>query len=562
MLIYYILYALVFLLAYPLCIRKPSKTKRIIYIAIVFGMMFLMSIFRIDIGSDYNHYKIFFYWLVDGQGTMSTLLEQSVEPGYVLLMKLVSMISPHYFTLNLVTSAAILIPTAITIYRYSEKPWLSAWLYLAITFFYNSMNFTRQSLSVAIIFCGYRFFKEKKHIAVVLTIIAASLFHKSALVLLPVYFLSLIKLNVLWLVILSAAGTGVFIFSEQIIRLVTTYILPGYSKYVDTIFITTGLSSVYLIIPTIIMLLTLTAYFLGWKDESPENSMLASMSFYGFFIWLFVVKHFIIERFSLPVYVFSLISVPSVMEFYKNYFKCIAEGRKPTSNAGEHFKKEELRQMKLNSKSNKGRLIRSCSNLVMAGLIISTFSYNEYCMDHRVHGVFPYRSFLPAFNHDIAKKYDMTKDYAVAFSNLELNHFLNTVENGNYTVLITVKGNASGGMEFFHKSMLKKLGLQTDVDSLNGKSMIALLSGGKSVYEDVSDGEISQTFSLYNDSVYISCTSGENTSINVNRLEYAPNTNGLNIAVFDNDLRKLVTCQAYDTSDRELIYSYTSQMIF
>lgn len=223
MAVYYILMALILGLAYPMCIRKPSKKKNIIYIAVVFGYMFVMSSLRYGLGNDYFNYRTYLHNVMDnGLSVIDTVRTTGIEPGYVLLLKLTGLLGGDYLILNTLTALLILVPTAYIIIKYSKMPWISAWLYLTVTFFYNSLNFTRQSLSVAVIFLGWRFFRDRKHIPAVLIILAAAMFHVSALILLPVYFLSLIKPSAKSLGIIGGAGVLAFIFSRQILSFVTT----------------------------------------------------------------------------------------------------------------------------------------------------------------------------------------------------------------------------------------------------------------------------------------------------------------------------------------------------
>ncbi|MGN0642749.1 MAG: EpsG family protein [Huintestinicola sp.] len=560
---YYILFALIIGLAYPMCIYKPSNLKKGIYVGIVFLYMFVISSVRYGLGNDFNNYRKYFYMLADGEETMAEVIKnQGFEPGYVLLMKLITLICPEYIVLNIVSAFLVAVPTGYTIYKYSSKPWLSAWLYVCITFFYTSMNFTRQSIAVAIIFMGYRFFRDKKHLPVVLIILAASMFHMSSLVLLPIYFLSLVKPSWKWLSAVTAAGILVFIFSNQILELVVGNFMPKYSRYLDSIFVKVGLEKTFLIIPFLLLAVVMTAYFLGWGKKAPEAAMLTNFMFYSAFIWLFSVKHFIVERFSMPVYIFILISIPQAVDYLIEY---IHEKAGEKGELSIIFKKAPYSDKKKNETTKK--IVLRSGSLVTALVTVSAFVYNDFCVSQNVHGAFPYKTFIAAFDRGVEKTYDMSEDYVVGFSGLNMLRFLNLCYNGNYTVLVTVNGNASGGMEWFHTNMLKKLGFKTDIAELNGKSYIGLASRGKAIYEDSSDEQISQTFAIYDDTIYISAVSGGTnggniSSMVVNGMDFSANSNGLNFVVFDNDLKRLVTAQSYDTSVRDLTYSHTNMVIW
>ncbi|MCM1523509.1 MAG: EpsG family protein [Ruminococcus sp.] len=549
MTVYYVLMLLIAGLAYPMYRYKPSKAKNVVYVCIVFGYMLVMSVLRYGIGNDYFNYRRIFYSISENGLSISQIIERmGLEPGYALLIKAVQLCGGEYFALNAVTAALIIVPTAYVILKYSKMPWLSAWLYLTVTFFYNSLNFTRQSISVAIIFLGWRAFRDKKHIFAVLVILAASMFHISSLVLLPVYFMSLIKPSAKSFGLISAAGLITFVFSSDIISFVTTYILPRYAKYADQIYLTKGFTPKFLIIPALLMLLTMSAYFTGWREKSPYSGMLTWFSFYNFLIWIFITKHFVIERFSMPIYIFILIAIPEVLEHYRT----ILSGQP---------KKDSRRLARLRVMSKKGfKIYPICTALV----IISTFIYNNFCINQRVHGVFPYTSVTKPAGE--ISETDYRDNYRALFVNSDLMQFLGIVEGGDYTVVLTVNGYAGDKLEYPVKMLLKKIGFETDITSLDGKSLIAVARRGEPVFERTDSELITESVGLYNGKISVQIASGgsaaqqQAASVFVNGKEYATNTNGLNFAVFDNKLEKIVAAQSYDTSTYS--YAYTNSDSF
>lgn len=571
MTVYYILFALILGLAYPLCVRKPKKAKKIIYLCIVFGYMFFLSACRYGIGNDYFNYRRIFYYLSDGIQSAGDMLKAGMEPGYIFLMKAVLLFSQEYTVFNIVTAVIILVPMAVIIYKYSSSVWISSLMYVCITFFYNSINFTRQSISVAIIFCGYRFFKEKKHLPAILIILAAGMFHYTSLVLLPIYLLSVfIKPSAKSLAVLSFFGMIVVIFSRQIINIVLTYILPIYAQYQDTVYITRGLSKSYLVIPAIFLVLTLAAYFMGWRKSCEEASVMTNFMFYSFFIWIFVVKHFIIERFSMPVYVFALLTIPSVLD----YFKYIPQKADELALKKKHLhrKGKQVSSAVQNEKSIYVKLNAMKKalphNLIAAFAIVSMLLYNNFCVGQGVHGVFPYKSLIQGLTNATDSSIDPTADYKLVFLNNKYYEFLCNVYNNRerYTVIAAVKGYASGNTETIYDNALQMLGAQTRMNDLDGKSCIMAFTNGESFLNITSDELISEEISLYNGKYIVNAVSGgvncgSTSSLIVNGTEYSTNVEGINFLVFDNYLEKLVDSHGYDLTDRNMTYAYTTVYI-
>ncbi|MDE7294770.1 MAG: EpsG family protein, partial [Oscillospiraceae bacterium] len=262
---YYILIALIFGLAVPTCFIAPSKKKHIIYVCCCFGFMLLMMAFRYNIGNDYVNYRRYLYSVINNNMSVGQIAESySLERGYSVLMWLTARIFPTdcaYLALNIICALLTVCPAAYTIIRYSKMPWLSAWLYVAITFLYNGMNFTRQSIAAAFVFMGYGCFVNRKHLGVLAVILLGSLFHYSVLIMIPVYIVSLFKPKPLLLGIFGGGGLLVFIFSNELLTVILSKFFKKYSQYLGTIYLARGLSPKFLIVPAVLLIIIMSAYF-------------------------------------------------------------------------------------------------------------------------------------------------------------------------------------------------------------------------------------------------------------------------------------------------------------
>ncbi|WP_432651200.1 EpsG family protein [Huintestinicola sp.] len=552
MAVYYILMALILGLAYPLCIRKPSTKKNIIYVCIVFGYMFLMSAFRYGIGNDFFNYRYFFYEFVSSsQSLAERFADRKFEIGYTVIMEIAKLLGGDYLILNILMALFILLPVALVIIKYSKMPWLSCWLYLTVTFFYNSLNFTRQSLAASIVLLSYYFIREKKHWAVILLVLAGSLFHMSVLIFIPVYLMSLIKPSAKLYTAVGAAAAVVFAFSDKILEFLLTKVISGYSEYLNTVFLGVGLSWTYLLVPFFFMVLGIAAYFSGWKDKCSESGVMTNLLFYNFLIWIFITKHFILERFTLPIYIFILLSVPEMIGHFKEIrFK--SDGQK-----GLHFKDQADEGA---VRKFLGYVLKNGKSLwaVLTGVIlIVTVTYNDMCIHEGVHGVFPYESIFNAASE--YSKEQLRTDYRKIFPNKTLQQYLSLISKGDYTAVICVNGDAGDNLDISSKFLLRKLGFKTDLNKLDGQSYIGVVSGGKVIFETISDNVIEEKLAICDNSVYITAVSGGSRAekqigqVYIDDDKFTPDLNGLNFAVFDNELKKIVAAQTYDTS----VYQYT-----
>ncbi len=335
--IYLILMAVVLLLGYPLIERKPSVTKKICYVSIVFSLMLFLSIFRYGLGNDYYSY-IHIMRRID-EHNLIKMFDLGYEPGFVIVTKLITFFTTNTDVLYTVYALLILIPTAYAVFRYSENMWMSTMMFISLTFFYCSLSFIRQSLAFAAIILAYKHIKERNHFKVMLFIFIACLFHSSAIIMIPIYLLAVaIKPTKVSVAVYGIIFAAVYFLSWNIIDL-AVLILPQYKNYVELNFIQNGYSTIYLIVPTIIMVLALVAHFTGYGKAYPKSSsVFTNFAIYNFFIWLISTKHFVLERFSMYIYIMMILFIPSIATYYRKKLqiylhdrkarKAVAEGRK------------------------------------------------------------------------------------------------------------------------------------------------------------------------------------------------------------------------------------------
>lgn len=164
--------------------------------------LFLLSALRYDVGTDYfSTYCPFFERVArEGLGPWNP----SVELGFSLLVQFIVTLGGGPTWMFLISSAVIVGFFFAGIYGLSEIPWYSVALFILTECYFISMNGVRQFMGIAILFFGYRFIRKPCFWKFALCVLAASLFHMSCLIFLPIYFIS--KLPVL-----PVVGVGVVV---------------------------------------------------------------------------------------------------------------------------------------------------------------------------------------------------------------------------------------------------------------------------------------------------------------------------------------------------------------
>ncbi|MFV0399451.1 MAG: EpsG family protein [Oscillospiraceae bacterium] len=398
MAVYYINFVLILGLAWPLCIHKPTKAKKIAYLAITFGYMWFLATFREGIGYDYQSY-IDIFNNAKAANSFMELWNMPHEIGFMLLTKGMTFITDSSVVMYGIYSALIFIPICIFIYKYCDDAWLATWLYVTLVFFYSNMSFIRQGLACAIIALAYGFLKNKKVVPFMLMVLLAAGFHKTALIMIPIFFLCHIKPNK-WTSIFYAVSTGlVYIFLPQIVDLVTRFAFTSYRDS-DGPYIKAGLSFVEFMLVPLVILITCIALYFVWRKRDPDAPMLLNLMTYSAIIWLAGTRFMILERFSMYNYIFALVALPAALRSLYASPETVEKRDKQAAyiaaRKGKVPKQEaaKLDELELTIDDHK----KYYWSAVIAVLVI-TFIYNYFGMYvNGFHNVFPYQSVFQWIN--------------------------------------------------------------------------------------------------------------------------------------------------------------------
>ena len=111
------------------------------------------------------------------------------EPGYRLYNKILGLIPGSSQLVTIANSCLIIGLLYILIRRRSKDYYLSIWLYLTLGIFQTDMNVARNAITIFICYLALEKLNDKKPWKYMIIICIAALFHKTALVFIPLYFI-------------------------------------------------------------------------------------------------------------------------------------------------------------------------------------------------------------------------------------------------------------------------------------------------------------------------------------------------------------------------------------
>ena len=149
----------------------------------------------------------------------SAISTTSVEPGFTALSKLIYFITKNEQLFLLVTAAITVIPLYRFYRKETELPVLTIVLFATIAPFSMYFSGIRQALAMAFIFPVWELTRKKKWIKFLLLILIATLFHRSAIVMLAIYPMCHLRITTKWLYAVVPLMLLVYIFNRPIFNI-------------------------------------------------------------------------------------------------------------------------------------------------------------------------------------------------------------------------------------------------------------------------------------------------------------------------------------------------------
>lgn len=177
------------------------------------------------------------------------------EIGYFILTKLCGFLhfSPTAFLF--VLSILIYVPLFKYIYRNSSHPYISVLTYFAFGFLSYSLGIFRQFIAIGIILSALRFIEERKFWKYLIAVLFAMLFHLTAFIALPLYFLVKINWEKHFFIVVTMICEVILLIVGRSVIMLAVMLFPSYAGYIGGYYDLQGGSYLNLIFLNMVMLL-------------------------------------------------------------------------------------------------------------------------------------------------------------------------------------------------------------------------------------------------------------------------------------------------------------------
>ncbi len=188
--IYYIIIIILFVFAFLFELKK-SKAANYVFSILAFAILCSIGGLRFQVGQDWESYTSFFNNIESIKNTPN----DKFEVGFTVLTYLLKKISDNtQFFIFVIFLTAFSIK--FWIYKkFSTNIFISLIIYVYTIFVIYDLNGMRQGVAIGLTLASLPCIIRKKLIPFLIIVFLASFFHKSALVFIPFYWLSRIKLS-------------------------------------------------------------------------------------------------------------------------------------------------------------------------------------------------------------------------------------------------------------------------------------------------------------------------------------------------------------------------------
>lgn len=303
-------------------LETDYKKYHKVFVIIAMISLIAVSGFRYKSGTDFDTYTENYQYLYIGGTELD--VEKETDIGFTIFCRFLYNISTDPQIMFLASAMVTNVLIVLNLMKYSKRFELSMWLYITTFVYYSTFNGLRQWMASAIIFAGAKYLLEernfKKYLAIVLF---ASLFHESALVMIPIYFFidskTFSKRNLFMIL-----GFMFAVFAYSLFLPILAVLLEGtqYAHYVQIFETdTNGINP-----------LRLAVYFapigmacLCYKQINPHNDIkidrLLNMCVIGFLIMFMAIRQVFFARLIFYFDLYYLLLIPRLVDIGDKKFK-------------------------------------------------------------------------------------------------------------------------------------------------------------------------------------------------------------------------------------------------
>ncbi len=243
-------------------ITRQQLCNRICLTAI-FVILFLLSACRLNVGNDYARYVEFMH-LVNCNAYVPT------EIGFNLLVKLVYGLSGYenFLLVFAFYSFVTVLFFLLALYEQSDEFGLAFFLFMTLGYYFQTFSTVRYYLALAVALYSMKFVMRRQWGRFVVLVLLGSAFHKSLLVVIPLYFLASQAWKK-WQLAIAALFCTTFLFMQDYYLKLVVFLYPTYE---DTEYLEGGTSYISILRCGAVLLFAGIVYLMRKKETARRSA--------------------------------------------------------------------------------------------------------------------------------------------------------------------------------------------------------------------------------------------------------------------------------------------------
>ncbi len=228
----------------------------------IFVILFLLSACRLNVGNDYAKYVEFMH-LVNCDAYVPT------EIGFNLLVKLVYGLSGYenFLLVFACYSFATVLFFLLAMYGQSDEFGLTFFLFMTLGYYFQTFSTVRYYLALAVALYSMKFVLRRQWGRFVILILLGSAFHKSLLVVIPLYFLASLAWKK-WQLAVAALFCTTFLFMQDFYLKLVVFLYPTYE---DTEYLEGGTSYISILRCAAVLLFAGIVYGMRRREDTAKK---------------------------------------------------------------------------------------------------------------------------------------------------------------------------------------------------------------------------------------------------------------------------------------------------
>lgn len=349
---------------------EDKKIRNLVYVFLCF-LLVIFAGTRFETGSDWSGYTHTFNHEV---GTLKQLLtgevslsDSRMESGYIIVNSIVKSLGGSINEVFLIMAAITLSIIFKSCKKYTPYCFIAILIYLRYAYPQTNFMFVRQGLSIAVFLYSIKFIYEKNFLKYFICITICVLFHKSTLVLYPIYFIvnREYKTNILVILMVLSIVLG---FTRWI-NFITLITPEGIDKSISS-YLSTGMSAG--ISPAMIEKILVISIALVFRKKLSEK-----FEYFNIFLNLYVISfmsyYSLMESYVLQQRMVIIFNISGVILI--SYFIYLG----------------------------KNKLVKSIIYLIITSMV-SIFFITSISLFDKNSEYLPYKSYLPIYIENIKNK--------------------------------------------------------------------------------------------------------------------------------------------------------------